>query len=95
MPFVKGHETTSRRDDDVPCTTADASALYKKERKKCGQLRLTMRPGAPSSVHGPPAPQKENTNSAIRRFRAEIPSVQEASDPSKLSTYLLGAPAAS
>ena len=48
-PVVKGHETTSRRDDDVPCMTADALALYKKKKKKGGhQLRLTMRPGAPS-----------------------------------------------
>ena len=48
-PLVIGHEMTSRRDDDVPCVTADALALYKKKRKKGGrQLRLTMRPGAPS-----------------------------------------------
>ena len=41
-PLVKCHETTSRRDDDVPCTTADALALYKKKRKKGGhQQRLT------------------------------------------------------
>ena len=30
-PLVK--ETTSRRDDDVPCVTADALAPYKKRRK--------------------------------------------------------------
>ena len=48
-PVVKGHEATSRRDDDVPCMTADALALYKKKKKKGGhQLRLTMRPGAPN-----------------------------------------------
>ena len=30
MPLVKGHETTSRRGDDVPCMTADAVALYQR-----------------------------------------------------------------
>ena len=45
MPLVKGHETTSRRDDDVPYMTADALSCDYGSFVECGP---TITPHSPA-----------------------------------------------